>query len=350
MIDVSIILVNYNGLTLTRDCIGSIVASEGMPGSAISTEDSLLTGFSRLENSGEASGAGSACGCPGTTDRDVNPASDGLSYEIIVVDNGSVDGSVDALAHDSRITFIPMGRNAGFGVANNEGLKVASGRNVLFLNNDTIVRTGAVGKLSAFLDSHPRAGAVGGNLLAPATESVGECGPGRTLALTEAVSMSLSFPSVLEEIRGLFDVRPVSFNRSGREMEVAVISGADIMVRKSVLDAVGGFNPEFFMYYEDVELCWRIRKAGYSIWSLPSAEIIHIGGASSKPAEDDPYNIRRLRRKFDSRRKFYLLCRNRFHLLLSNLVWRLKVDSRILVHLFNPEPLGKWLSYRRNLK
>lgn len=162
--------------------------------------------------------------------------------------------------------------------------------------------------------------------------------------------MSLSFPSVLEEIRGLFDVRPVSFNRSGREMEVAVISGADIMVRKSVLDAVGGFNPEFFMYYEDVELCWRIRKAGYSIWSLPSAEIIHIGGASSKPAEDDPYNIRRLRRKFDSRRKFYLLCRNRFHLLLSNLVWRLKVDSRILVHLFNPEPLGKWLSYRRNLK
>ena len=350
MIDVSIILVNYNGLTLTRDCIGSIVASEGMPGSAISTEGSLLPGSSRLENSGEASGADPAYGCSGPQDMDVNPAPSGLSYEIIVVDNGSVDGSVEALAQDSRITFIPMDRNAGFGVANNEGLKVASGRNVLFLNNDTIVRAGAVGKLSAFLDSHPRAGAAGGNLLAPATESVGECGPGRTPALTEAVSMSLSFPSVLEEIRGLFDVRPVSFNRSGREMEVAVISGADIMVRKSVLDAVGGFNPEFFMYYEDVELCWRIRKAGYSIWSLPSAEIIHIGGASSKPAEDDPYNIRRLRRKFDSRRKFYLICRNRFHLLLSNLVWRLKVDSRILVHLFNPEPLGKWLFYRRNLK
>lgn len=342
MIDVSIILVNYNGLALTEACIDSIVASEG-----------------------------------------------GLSYEIIVVDNGSEDGSVEVLSQDSRITFIPMGRNAGFGFANNEGLKVASGRNVLFLNNDTVVLAGAVGKLSSFLDSHPRAGAAGGNLLAPASEETvtlssgrdfssasnkdaglrsaepagtpvtgrdfssapaGECFPGRTPALVEAVSMSLSFLSVQEEIRGFFDIRPVTFNKTGREMEVAVISGADLMVRKSVLDAVGGFNPEFFMYYEDVELCWRIRKAGYSIWSLPSVEIIHIGGASSVPAEDDPYNIRRLRRKFDSRRKFYLLCRNRFHLFVSNLIWRLKVDTRILIHLFNPKLRGKWLSYRRNLK
>lgn len=287
--DVSIILINYNCLPLTIACIESIRAS-----------------------------------------------TKGVSYEILVVDNGSSDGSRDILSAIQGIKFIDARENIGFGRANNLALASASGRNIIFLNNDTFIRKGnPIKELSDFLDSHPETGGCGANLV-----SADEC---------PSVSFSKKRPSVLEEIARFLDIPPKQFNCTGTPVSVDVISGADLMVKRSVLDEVGGFNPSFFMYYEDTELCYRIKKAGYKLFCVPQAEIVHIGGASTKSDSGDSLNIKRMKMKFASRRQYYMLTRSKFHFHLSEFVWRCTVYSRLAIHCFNKNKRAKWSAYRKYL-
>lgn len=218
-----------------------------------------------------------------------------IVYEIIVVDNHSQDDS-ERVVHEhygNRVTYLPLAENVGFGRANNEGLRIARGRNILFLNPDTILVNNAVRILSDYLDSHPDTGAVGGNLY--------------TADMQPNVSFNRVRPSIFDEtdqathrlLSRLRFGRNGLFNHTGHTIEVGFIAGADLMIPRQVLDSVGPFDPDFFMYYEETELCRRIAKATYRIVSVPEAKIIHLEGKSFVN------NAERERRALISRRIYF---------------------------------------------
>lgn len=252
MSDVSIIIVTFNTCSETRACIDSIFAN---------TKECI--------------------------------------FEVIVVDNASMDDAVEKLAGDERILYIRNDTNLGFGRANNVGIARATGRNILFLNSDTLLQNDAISILCKYLDSHPEVGAVGGNLY----KADG----------TPTHSYRRFFPSLYSEINDLTGellekiVHPqdAEFNTTSAPLPVSFITGADLMVRRSVLDAIGGgFNPDFFMYYEDCELCWRIHKAGYSVVNVPEALITHLTGYSLRNMP----STAKARMVFNSRKLFYRIC------------------------------------------
>lgn len=200
----------------------------------------------------------------------------GINYEIIVVDNNSKDGVAEVLTNrfDKKIKFIALPENIGFGRANNKGLEFAKGRNILFLNPDTKLINNAIKILSEFLDNSPTTGACGANLL---DEN-----------MKPAHSFKRFFPSIIGDINetlGQFPERliygkNINFNYTNNPLSVAYIFGADLMIKKNIIDNVGAFNPSFFMYAEEAELCLRIKNSGLKIMSVPSALIQHLEGKS----------------------------------------------------------------------
>jgi GT2 family glycosyltransferase len=194
----------------------------------------------------------------------------GISYEIIVVDNASCDNFKEILYNEfgDVIICISLKENIGFGRANNEGIKVAKGRNILFLNSDTLLLNNAIKVLSDYLDENEFVGACGGNLY---DEN-----------MLPTHSYDTIFPSITRELNlyKLFHRKYKDFNTTGSPRKVAYITGADLMVKSSVLTKTGGFCDKFFMYYEETELCFRIHKRGYKIISLPFAKIQHLQGKS----------------------------------------------------------------------
>ncbi len=293
MKDVSIILVNYNTLALTDGCIASIRT------------------FTK-----------------------------GVDYEIILVDNASTDGSREHFEEMEGLEYIYLPENLGFGKANNAGLEKATGRNVLFLNSDTYLLCDAISEMSRFLDSHSEAAACGSNLV-KADKSPNQ-------------SFERVFPSVWSEFDAFFEYIPSRlrfgrsrcYNHSSKPMEVAMVSGADLMVRHECLDAVGGaFDPRFFMYYEDTELCWRLRSKGWSIWVLPLAGIVHLGGAST-PGAAQGYGVAQKKRKLESLR-LYLEATEQEKLYDRIIAWKkAQASSRCLIHCFNKARRDKWKAYK----
>lgn len=162
-----------------------------------------------------------------------------------------------------------MSQNVGFGRANNEGVKVAKGRNILFLNPDTVLLNNAIKILSDALDTNSKVGACGGNLY--------------NAAMNPTTSYSLFFPSIFDFFRlpvKLYYGKERLHNYTDRKRRVAFIIGADLMVKASVLKETGAFDPGFFMYCEETELCYRIRSKRYDILSIPTARIQHLESQS----------------------------------------------------------------------
>jgi GT2 family glycosyltransferase len=191
-----------------------------------------------------------------------------------VADNNSSDGSPELIkkTFGERVSVVEMGRNAGFAAANNAGLLKACGKYVLFLNPDTVVLEGALQTLLGYMEKHPEAGACGGNLYSP------EGNP--------AFSYWMVLPGVRFEWNRLFSdlflrlryKGSQEHNYTGQVMPVAHVMGADLMVKKAVLDEVGGMDDSFFLFYEETELCYRIARAGYTIVNIPEAHIVHAEG------------------------------------------------------------------------
>lgn len=269
--DVSVIIVNYNTLDLISNCIESIIS---------------LT--------------------------------KGVSYEIIVVDNCSQDGSEDILRrmYGNRINYIHLYQNIGFGRANNEGIKIARGRNILFLNPDTILINNAIKILSDFLDKNDEVGACGGNLY--------------DLNMNPTHSFRRYFPGIISEINDLLHllpeklfVRDREFNYRHRILNVAYITGADLMVKRQVLDRVGLFDPRFFMYYEDTELCYRISLIRKKIASLAEAKIQHLEGKSIT------VSVNRSILGYRSKRIYFLLTHSKTYTKIVMIIVRLNLLTRI---------------------
>jgi GT2 family glycosyltransferase len=216
----------------------------------------------------------------------VEKAITGLQAEIIVIDNASSDGSMEyLLSRFPRVNFIDNPSNAGFAKANNQGLVHAKGRYILFLNPDTIVSENALGNCLNFLEGHPEAGACGVRMLD---------GSGRFLP--ESKRGFPSIPVSLFKISGLTKLFPRSRLFASyyaghldekQDNEIDVLSGAFFMVKKEVLRKTGGFDEQFFMYGEDIDLSYRIQLAGYKNFYLYRYPIIHFKGESTSKGSLD---------------------------------------------------------------
>lgn len=229
---VSIILVSYNTKEMTSDCLKSIYEKVNYP-----------------------------------------------NFEVILVDNASADGSAtDIKSKFSNVKLIALDENIGFGAANNLAAKSASGDYVLLLNTDTLLLDDAVSRLVEFAEAHPEAGLWGGRTL---------LGDGSLLPPSCWGSMTLW--STLCAVTGLRAVFPNSmlFNPEGyggwqrnTVREVDIIAGCFVLIRRAIWERLGGFDPVFFMYGEDADLCLRAKALGCHPMITPDATIIHYAGAS----------------------------------------------------------------------
>ncbi|MGV3764942.1 MAG: glycosyltransferase family 2 protein [Chitinophagaceae bacterium] len=210
----------------------------------------------------------------------VKYALEGTEGEVIVVDNASADNSMRYLPpRFPWVKFMQNEMNEGFGKANNRALAAAKGKYILFLNPDTLVTKETFDTCFRFLEEHPEAGAVGVRMLD---------GNGKFLRESKR-----SFPDPLTsfyKLAGLSSLFPRSkrFARyhlghlpADEPAEVDVLAGAFMMVKKTVLEKTGGFDPAFFMYGEDIDLSFRIQKAGYKNFYLP-VPIVHFKGESTR--------------------------------------------------------------------
>lgn len=232
-VDLSIIIVNWNSARYVRQCLATVYARTREP-----------------------------------------------RFEIVVVDNATKDGCGEMLGREfPEAVFIQSAENLGFARANNLGFEKARGGTLLFLNPDTELHSPAIPILYQALWKLPRAGAVGAKLLN--TDG------------TIQTSCIQSFPTLLNKIldaealrvrwprAALWGMAPL-FTTDVHPAPVDVISGAALMVKREAFERAGKFSEHFFMYAEDVDLCYKIHQAGYQNYLIPPATIVHHGGGSSQ--------------------------------------------------------------------
>ena len=210
--------------------------------------------------------------------RDQHPAP-----EVVVVDNASTDGSGPSVASEfPGARWIALSENGGFGKANNAGVRESAGDALLFLNTDTVVPPGAVSALVARLASGPDVAAVGPALLRPS---------GR-FQVSFGRSVGLRGQSVQKFLLNPLHER--SLPRSSRVRSVGWLSAACLLCRRRAFEAAGGFDEEFFLYFEDIDLCVRLRRAGGRLLYDPAVRVVHEGGSTTAPrAAESRFEYRR---------------------------------------------------------
>jgi GT2 family glycosyltransferase len=204
-----------------------------------------------------------------------------LDTEVWVVDNDSVDGSVKMVRDKfPEVKLIANSENLGFSKANNQAMRLADGEYFLLLNPDTIVEEDTFSKILGFMDAHPEAGGLGVKMV----DGKGDFLPESKRGLpTPAVSFyKMSGLSKIFPTSKTFGQYHLSFLNKDEIHAVDILAGAFMMLRKSVLDTVGLLDEDYFMYGEDIDLSWRIVKAGYKNYYYPETRIIHYKGESTR--------------------------------------------------------------------
>jgi len=249
--------------------------------------------------------------------------------QVVLVDGGSADGSAAELAaaaadahYKDWVSFLPLGVNGGFGWANNQAISLLSKlaeppQFIHLLNPDSEIAEGAVALLLAYLREHPRTAAVGSQLLELDGSLTGS---------------AFSFPSLRGELsRGartgvvdsLLRVPPVSISAtSAREVDWA--TGASVMLRTEALEEVGLFDEGFFLYHEEIELMWRLRRAGWTIAFEPRSRVRHVGGGSTgvhSRKTTGKVEPRKPSYWYRSRARYFALTRGGGTALLAYLLW-----------------------------
>jgi len=235
--DLSVIIVNYNVKELLENCINSILA-----------------------------------------------ASTKIKTEIIVVDNNSFDGSVEYLqnkfSHLQNFKIISNKINLGFSKANNQGVKIASGKYVLILNPDTLLKEDTLEKTIGFYEKNNNAGAVTCKLILPNGKLDLACRrsfPTPSVAVFRILGLSKIFPK--SKTFGKYNLTYLNENST---YEVDSVVGAFMLIKKEIYDKINGFDEEYFMYGEDLDLCYRLKKAGHKNYYFHETSIIHYKGESTK--------------------------------------------------------------------
>jgi GT2 family glycosyltransferase len=194
------------------------------------------------------------------------------SFDVIVVDNGSTDGSQQMLAEKyPDVMLIQNERNVGLGKASNQGIEATNGRYVLLLNNDTLVNGPALDVLVEYLDAHPEAGATAGKLLNPDNSFQSGFAPFSTL-LEEFL--------IVTHIGEMLWPGYPSHGDSNEIKETGWMSSACLLVRRAALDQIGLLDENYFIYGDEADLQYRLNKAGWKVVFLPNSSIIHFGGRS----------------------------------------------------------------------
>ncbi len=202
------------------------------------------------------------------------------SVEVFVVDNASADKSAQMTAAEfPQFNLIANDSNRGFAIANNQAMKQSSGEYVLLLNPDTEVIPGALKRLISFLDEHHDAAIVAPQLLNSDGSIQRSCREFPTFQgmLYELLGLSKMFPS--HPVFGRYKM--LEFDHSYAR-EVDQPEGACLLMRRSVIDEVGMLDEGFFMLFEEVDWCYRIKQAGWRIWFIPESKVIHHYGQSIK--------------------------------------------------------------------
>lgn len=251
MTDISLVIVNWNTRDLLKDCLESVV-------------------------------------------RTVHD----LSYETIVVDNASNDGSVAMLQdHFPQVVIIANDENRGFGAANNQAFQVMAGRYALLLNTDAMLTEGAVRELYTFMESHPEAGMTCGQLL------------NRDGTKQNSIAAFPTLFTLLMNISLLEYLLPGKYpsKRYEHRQPIAVDSGvgACLMVRKEAMDAVGWFDERYFFFFEETDWAYRMRRGGWKVYHVPTARVYHLQGQSIGP--DTRSRIEFYRSRYQFFRKWHSL-------------------------------------------
>lgn len=232
MTDVSIILVSYNTMSLTRGCINSILEKTS-----------------------------------------------GVNYDIFVVDNNSSDDTCNMIKEEFKnVRLIENKENKGFGAANNQAIQLSDAKYIFLLNTDTLLLNNAVKILFDYMEANTDIGACGGNLYDAKGNHVHSYGHYKTFTskMVKTFKLGMFFPKekAINEDKGQ--------NEQDMFKEVDIIVGADLFIRKSVLDKVGVFDEDFFLYDEETELQFRIKNSGFKIMLNPNSKIAHLEGKSTK--------------------------------------------------------------------
>lgn len=263
--DVSIIIVNYHSFFLTKQCIQSVLTH---------TKDVL--------------------------------------FEIIVVDNASDEDGLSKIQQEFPfIELIRLPENIGFGRANNAGIQKAKGKYLFLLNPDTILQANSMYSFLQFLND-------------PSNAGVAVCGP-RLVDASGAPAMSYgNFPSLLGNFLSIgfhlfvrkYYAEKLDTGVAGKENDktrmVDYVSGAALFVRKEVIEEAGCFDDDFFLYFEETELCWRIAKKGYRVAYLPGITITHLEGGTSAVYEQKGMNPFSFYHFYRSKRLFYRKTKSSF--------------------------------------
>jgi len=251
MVDVSVIIVNYNTRELTSQCIESIYKY-----------------------------------------------SQSISFEIILVDNNSYDNSLPYLKEKfPELLIIHNENNLGFGRANNIGAAKANGRYLFFLNSDTILIENVISSFFKFMETHNNYASCGCNLVNTQNAPVPSHGN------LPSLKMELFSGPVGRFLRGYFNkyLSPTQTINEGNLKNPGYIAGADIFIRKEVFESLKGFDSNIFMYFEETDLYYRMKKNGFQSVVLPQLSIIHLGGGSFTSTD----NLNKFRMMESSRSYYY---------------------------------------------
>lgn len=203
-----------------------------------------------------------------------------LKLEIIIVDNNSTDGTLDMIQKKfPQVMLIPNQHNVGFAKANNQGIAQSHGEYFLFLNPDTKIIKNSLKRMLDFMEEHQNAGIAGCKHLNP------------DFTLQPSIRRFPTFWAlffIFTKLAKIFPGLPVVYNYLAKDFDykssqrVDQVAGSFLMIRKKALDQVGLFDENFFIWFEEVDLCKRAKNANWEVWYNHSAEIIHYGGQSFK--------------------------------------------------------------------
>lgn len=192
--------------------------------------------------------------------------------EIVVRDNGSTDGSVDMVQREfPEVRVLDSRDNPGYGAASNQAVAACDSPYVLLLNSDTLLARDTLHVLADHLDAHPRAAIVGPRL---------HNTDGSLQRSAHGFPRPMTLRPVVRHIPGLRDRSLLTWPHD-RPRAVQWLKGAALAIRRTAFDRVGGFDPDFFMYFEETDLCYRLIEAGWEIHFTPATTIVHKGGAST---------------------------------------------------------------------
>lgn len=215
----------------------------------------------------------------------LNGKADPQPFEVIVVDNNPESKLQAALKKSfPKVRYVRSGANIGFGPANNLGAKHATGDHFFFLNPDTEVEPGAIRALTEFLVHHPKAGVVAPTLYTmDGVQPYPDQGSAELTPLTGLASYSI--------FHSIWPTNPIAqkYWVRGRDLtkpqQLGVIPGTALMVRREAFEQIGSFDEQFFIYFEESDLCRRLRQEGWEVWLTPEAKIRHIWHAATRAAK-----------------------------------------------------------------